>query len=272
MSEISITPLGTVAPYPKNNKNCPGFLVKYKDYNIMLDCGNGCTSLLNMNEDLNNLTIFISHLHPDHYGDLVSLLQTLSVYKKYGYVNKYPEIYLPPTIVYEYEDYIDKDGWSVSKPIETNILDYRYINKYARDIGIYINDLKSSDIINIDDLNISNIIVPHPVESHAIKIENDDFKIVYSSDTGTKNELRSFAKNADLFICESSFLRGQYRENDYHLYAYESAMIARDAKVKKLLLTHFWPEIEKDKYLEEAKQYFENVEVAQEGEKLILRR
>ena len=41
-----------------------------------------------MENDSKNLKILISHLHPDHYGDLVSLLQTLSVYKKHGIVKK----------------------------------------------------------------------------------------------------------------------------------------------------------------------------------------
>ena len=41
--------------------------------------------------------------------------------------------------------------------------------------------------------------------------------------------------------------------------------------VKKLLLTHFWPEIDKDEYVNEAKEIFENTEAAVEGKKLILK-
>ena len=32
MDEIVVTPLGTVSPYPKDNKNCPGFLIEYNKY------------------------------------------------------------------------------------------------------------------------------------------------------------------------------------------------------------------------------------------------
>lgn len=39
-----------------------------------------------------------------------------------------------------------------------------------------------------------------------------------------------------------------------------------------LLLTYFWPEEDKELYLEEATQNFHNTEVAIEGKKLILRR
>ena len=43
MAEVIITPLGTVSPYPKNNMNCPGFLIENNDYRVLLDCGEGVT-------------------------------------------------------------------------------------------------------------------------------------------------------------------------------------------------------------------------------------
>ena len=41
-----------------------------------------------------------------------------------------------------------------------------------------------------------------------VKIENKHFKIIYTSDIGTTNfdELINFCVDADLLICESSFL------------------------------------------------------------------
>ena len=65
--------LGTVSPYCKLDKNCPGFLIKNGEHKILLDCGNGITRLLNLQEDLKNLTIILSHLHKDHYGDILSI-------------------------------------------------------------------------------------------------------------------------------------------------------------------------------------------------------
>ena len=59
---------------------------------------------------------------------------------------------------------------------------------------------------------------------------------------------------------------------DYHLYAYEAALIAKKSTVDKLLLTHFWPTIPKEQYVEEAKEFFQNTESAIEGKQLILRR
>ncbi len=70
MNELIITPLGTVSPMCYKNKNCPGFLIESEDKKILLDCGNGVSRLFDMENDLKDLIIIISHLHKDHYSDL----------------------------------------------------------------------------------------------------------------------------------------------------------------------------------------------------------
>ena len=248
MNNLVLIPLGTVSPYPKDDKNCPGFLIKYKNYNILLDCGNGCTRLLKFPDDLNNLKIFISHFHPDHYGDLTSLIQATLVYDRHNLINTLIELYMS----------------------EDNSLDYRLLKSLAEPCPIKINSITKT--IKFDDIEITTLVVPHQISCYAFRIDTNVGSVVYSADTGTNNNLREFAKNSDIFICESTFLKGQYRLEDYHLYAYEAATIAKDANVSKLLLTHFWPEIDKEQYVEEAKEIFSNVSAANEGQKLILRR
>jgi len=95
MNQVTITPLGTVSPYCKGEYNCPGFLVSYNDKKILLDCGNGITRLLNMPDDLQNLNVFVSHLHKDHIGDLGSIQYASYVYNNIGMLNKEVNIYLP---------------------------------------------------------------------------------------------------------------------------------------------------------------------------------
>ena len=75
----------------------------------------------------------------------------------------------------------------------------------------------------------------------------------------------------DLLISESTFLKGQSCTNG-HMYAYQAGILAKEAGVKQLMLTHFWPEINKEEYVNEAREYFENVIAANEGEKLVLRK
>jgi len=272
--EIIIIPLGTVSTYCTNGKNCPGFLIKYNYHKILLDCGNGISKHLDLPKDLENLTIIISHLHPDHYGELLSIAQTTYVFNKLGYLDQRIKVYIPKGDKIKIkENYEDNDGWSTYKLVEKNIIDYDYLLNLEKDSYLEFIPYKESDKINLDDLQISFSRNPHPITTYSTKLENNTKTLVYSSDTGYNNNcLETFAKNANLLICESTFLRGQTKNDDYHLFASQAAMIAKKAEVEKLVLTHFWPSIDKQKYVDEAKEIFPNTEAAIEGKKLVLKR
>ncbi len=89
--------LGSVSPYPKENKNCTGYLIYDKDTNqkILLDCGNGITRLMNFPNDLENLTVIISHLHKDHYADLSAIAYASYVYHNLGLLNTEVKVFIP---------------------------------------------------------------------------------------------------------------------------------------------------------------------------------
>ena len=253
MSKVIITPLGTVSPYTKENMNCPGFLVEYNNKKILLDCGNGITRLLHFPENLKDLSIIITHYHKDHFGDLGALQYASYVYHNLGLLDKRIEIYLPKNDI----------AFNKSSIISNN---ESYSNYY---------DIDNLYSFFIDDLNITfENNNSHSIESYMVKLQNSDFKIIYTSDIGTTNliGLINFCKNADLIICESSFLQKHNANSKTHMTAYEAGILASKSNAQKLLLTHFWPEEDKRLYLEEAKQNFENVEVAEENKKLILRR
>ncbi|MGM9875762.1 MAG: MBL fold metallo-hydrolase [Bacilli bacterium] len=253
MSKIIITSLGTISPYTKRNMNCPGFLVEYNNKKILLDCGNGITRLLNLLEDLKDLSVIVTHYHKDHFGDIGALQYTSYVYHNLGLLDKKIRIYLPKNDI----------GFNKASIISNN---ESYSDYY---------DINDSYSFSIDDLNITfENNNSHTIESYMVKLQNKDFKIVYTSDIGTTNlsKLVDFCKDSDLIICESSFLRKHNANSRTHMTAYDAGILASKSNAQKLLLTHFWPEEDKKLYLEEAKQNFENVEVAEEGKKLILRR
>lgn len=253
MNEIIITPLGTISPYTKGNMNCPGFLIEYNARKILLDCGNGITRLLNFPNALQNLNIIVTHYHKDHFGDIGAIQYATYVYHNLGILNKKIRIFLPKN------DF----GFNKKSIISNN-------ESYAE----YI-DITNNFNFSISDLNITfQDNKSHTVESYMVKLQNKDFKIIYTSDIGPTNfdKLIEFCKNADLIICESSFLQKHNAKGKTHMTAYDASNLASRSNAKKLLLTHFWPEEDKQLYLEEAKQNFENVEVAKEGKKLILRR
>ena len=107
-----------------------------------------------------------------------------------------------------------------------------------------------------------------------VKLQSNDFKIVYTSDIGNTNfkELINYCLGSDLLICESSFLVKHNSNSKTHMTALDAGKLAKLSNSKELLLNHFWPEERKELYLEEAKQVFENTQVAEEGNKIILRK
>lgn len=246
--------LGTVSPYSNGSCNCPGYLITNKLDKILLDCGNGISREMKMPEDLINLTIIISHLHKDHYGELLSLGYASYVYNKLGYLNKRISVYIPNNN--------DED-----------LMDYKFLNCFGEENFFKFINYDENDKIKLTSSNITFRKSIHQIKAFSIKVQNNNKTLVYSGDTGYKNnKLEQFAKDADLLICESTFLINQKKENDYHLYASEAALIAKKANVYKLLLTHFWPEIDKHEYLNEALQIFSNTDIAIEGKELILKR
>lgn len=253
MSKIEIIPLGTVSPYPKENMNCPGFLIKYNNKNVLLDCGNGITRLLKLPKDLENLNVIITHYHKDHFGDIGALQYASYVYHNLGILNSKIKIYLPENDINFSKQMI------ISSP--ESYADYF--------------DINDNFSFSVDDLNVSfKDNNSHSIESFMVKLQNKDFKIVYTSDVGITNfnALIDFCKDADLLICESSFLKRHNSNSKAHLTAYDASILAKKSNSKKLLLTHFWPEEDKNSYLNEAMQNFQNVEASHENKKLVLER
>ena len=252
MKEIVITPLGTVSPYTKDNCNCPGYLVNYGENRILLDCGNGITRLLHFPDDLNKLSVIITHYHKDHFGDIGALQYASMVYHNLGLLKKPIKIYLPK-----------KD------------IDYSKKNITAsKDFFVEYIDITEGLSFTIDDLEITlHDNKSHVIESFMVKLQNGQLKVIYTSDIGVTNrdDLIAFCQDADMIISESSLLLANKSPLKTHLTAYDAAINAKDAHAKKLLLTHFWPEEDKKAYLEEARKVFSNTSVAEEGKRLILK-
>ena len=253
MKEIAITPLGTISPYPKGNRNCPGFLVQYNNNNILLDCGAGVTWLLKFPQDLENLNVIISHYHKDHFSDIGAIQYASYVYHNLGLLDKKIKVYLPKN------DFMFNKKAIISN--KESYLDYIDVeNGYS----FLIDDLK----ITFED-NKS-----HTIEAFMTKLENNDFKIIYTADIGTSNfeSLIDFCLDADLIICESSLLKKYNSNSSTHMRAYDAGRLAKMANARRLLLTHFWPEEDIREYLMEAKEVFSNVDEALEGKKLVLKK
>jgi ribonuclease Z len=97
-----------------------------------------------------------------------------------------------------------------------------------------------------------------------------DKKLVYIADTAYFKGIEKFAKDADILISEATYASdvGGRAEEYSHLTSANSAKIAKDANVKKLILTHFSQRYTSLKLLEEdAKKIFPHVVLANDFDK-----
>lgn len=222
--------------------------------NILLDCGFGVCKKLKFPNDYKNLNIFISHFHKDHYIDIYAIAYASYVYNKLGILKEKIKVYIPKT----------NDN-------NSEYLDYLLLTQLKEHYFEFI-EYNENSIFKIDDIEINFIKNYHSINTYSIKIKHVNKSFVYSSDLGfnTKNNLIQFAKNANILLIESSFVKSDNQKSDFHLHAFEAAIIAKESNVKKLLLTHFWPTHNKKIYLIESKKIFKNTYVAKENSRVIL--
>lgn len=254
---MEVKVLGTVSPRCFEDKNCPGYLIIEQNNLILLDCGNGVSKYLK-STDMDKLTIIISHLHHDHYADLLSLSYDSYVLHNIGLLKQRIPVYIP-------KPDLKKSPHSV----ENNLNTYNFLTNLGEENFLEFKFYDEKDKLAIGNVEIDFSRNPHQVPTYSIRAKKDNEVIVYSGDTGYKdNTVTNFSEKADLLICEATYLKGQTRKKDYHLYAHEAARIAKTAGVSELLLTHFYPEIDKSLYVSEAKEIFENTTAAEEGKVL----
>ncbi|CDG01979.1 Putative Ribonuclease Z [Clostridium chauvoei JF4335] len=88
------------------------------------------------------------------------------------------------------------------------------------------------------------------------------------TDTRPIESIKKFIKDSDLFICEGTYGKDEDIEKaikNKHMTFREAANLAKEAKVKKMLLTHFTPAmLEPAEYLENAKEVFENTIIGED--------
>ena len=96
----------------------------------------------------------------------------------------------------------------------------------------------------------------HPVETYGMRISAGGRTVAYSADSGACDELVKLAREADLFLCEASYLEGDDNPPDIHLTGKEAGAHAARADVGRLVLTHLVPWGDADRTLGEATTAF----------------
>jgi ribonuclease Z len=292
--KIPIYFLGTSQAIPTAKRNHTAMLLKYKQENILIDCGEGTQrQFRKMKINPCKLTrILISHWHGDHILGLPGLLQTLALnnYSKvlHIYGPKRTKKYL--SLIFNLFVFVGKIKIQIHEITNNKVIETKdfIIKAYSLNHGTpclgYRFEEKDKRRLDKKKLKKYNL-PPSPLlqelqqgkniayKGKTIKAKDVSYiekgkKIGFILDTTTNENCYNIAKNTDLLISESTYtekesnLASEYK----HLTAKQAAQIAKKSKAKKLILTHISQRYQKQEstVLKEAKSVFKPVILAED--------
>ncbi|MGC6432532.1 MAG: ribonuclease Z [Jejuia sp.] len=300
---MKLTILGCYSATPRTLGNTTSQVLEIKNHMFLIDCGEGTQVQLRRHKvKFNRIKhIFISHLHGDHFYGLVGLVSTFRLLTReadlhiYGPKGIKEAITLQLKLADSWTNYnlffheltsesseliFEDDNVEVyTIPLEHRVYTNGYLFKEKlgeRKLNIdaieeakidtaYYQKLKQGfDVKNEDGVLIDNNTVTFPPKRSK--------SYAFCSDTVYKEEIVPIINNVDVLYHESTFLEAHSHlaPKTKHSTAKEAATIAQKANAGTLILGHYssrYPDLEA--FREEAKPYFENVELAEDGKRFI---
>lgn len=235
---MKLTILGSGTGFPSASRGGPGHLVQSGDRYLVMDLGMGTLSkLAQLDISLAQIgPILISHLHPDHTAELVSLLFALKNLnikrsKRLQLFGCRGFIHLMEKLEGIYGDWI--------RPTE---------------FDLQIQEMEKDEVF-LEDFQIISIPVEHTESSVGFRLTDSSGKILaYSGDTDYCPALVELTKNADLAIMDCSF--PDHKKCPGHMTPSEVGKIAQKSGCKRVVLTHFYPECDGEDLVGQCRDYF----------------
>ena len=296
MTQLRIIFLGTGGSWPTVKRNVTSIAVKRERRILLFDCGEG-TQRQFQKSKLSYMQIsdvFISHFHGDHFLGLPGLIQTMELNDREQPLHVFGPVgmnkllsqllslgYFRPSyeiLAHEVKggDELRFNGFlirilgvnhnvpALAFSLEEEIRPGKFNKSKALKLGIpegpFFSRLQRGHSITLDD---GRVVTPEMV----LGPPRRGRKIVYSGDTRPHKALVDFSKDADVLIHEATFDSDlEDTSLDYgHSTARQAAMIAKQAHVKQLFLTHISPRYNDNLVLEkEAQKVFKHSYVARD--------
>jgi ribonuclease BN (tRNA processing enzyme) len=236
---VRLTIIGSAGTFPGPMSACSSYLVEQEGFRLLLDVGNGSLGALQSACGLLGPdAVIVSHLHGDHYLDLVT----------WTYARRYHPDGAPPILpVYGPRNIKAAIAGAFGRDV-TELLDEVYDFR----------GLDRDQQIEVGPFTVDLAHVNHPVETYGMRVSAAGRSLAYSADSGISDALVGLAGEADLFLCEASFLEGEDNPPDIHLTGREAAEYATRAGADQLLLTHLVPWGDEDRTLSEAHSGFDS--------------
>ncbi|MBI9083888.1 MAG: MBL fold metallo-hydrolase [Desulfobacterales bacterium] len=224
---LSVTILGSGTCVPSLRRSACAVLVEAGSTSVLMDVGPGTMGrLLEARTEIFDITLIcLSHFHLDHCGELPAFL----------FATRYPDAKRrqSPLILAGGRGLAEfvgglKQVWGrwIEPPAGLTMMEFGDGGDHRRPFDDFVLDARP---------------VVHNPESTAFRITVPNGRsVVYSGDTDVCDGLVALAQGADLLICESAF-PDELRVSG-HLTPSLAGEMARRARVKKLVLTHFYPQ------------------------------
>jgi ribonuclease BN (tRNA processing enzyme) len=195
-----------------------GYLVRSGGVTIALDLGQGVFPALARQLEPSTLrAVVVSHLHPDHWIDLIPLRH----YLRYEFEPpRRVEVHAPGPLATRLDALHGEAGFTAAA------LDVVELQAGTWTIGPF---------------RIEAIRVTHTPESHALRITVDGHPgpgLVYSGDCGRAMDLAPLVRPGDTLLAEVSFGPGPVPVDELHLDGPSIGELARATRPARVLLTH----------------------------------
>jgi ribonuclease BN (tRNA processing enzyme) len=259
---LRVTVLGKSPSWQDAGGACSGYLIQAGGTTVLLDCGNGVFAKLRERVDYVDVdAVILSHLHADHWLDLIPYAYALIYAPKQQPVPVHtwpgtdtparPRLIAPPGARETFRQVVGAWG-----------------NEDLVELAFDIEEYEPGETVEVGEIRASFHPVPHFIDTFAVNVSNSDGtgKLTYSADTRPGDEIVEIAEGADLLLVEGTLPRPERTGIRGHLTPEEAGEHAKRAGAKRVVITHISDELGDEWAREEAERGFGGpVEVAREG-------
>ena len=290
---IKLTILGTSGSAPTKERNLSGMALQFDGNLFLFDCGEGTQrQMFKYGLNISKLkAVFITHMHGDHVIGIAGLARTLSLYKRtapltifvpHGFEENAKMLIKFDNATFTYEiivkgvkggKILSGDGFEIRAfALRHSVMDYGYIFKESdkwhfmkqkcKELGVKGDMFKKLEKMKQIALGKKTVRFKDVTTFELGK------KIVYATDTRPAKSTIKAAEGADVLLHESTYddAMAKLAKERMHSTSGEAAKVAKDAKVKKLILFHFSTRYKNtEELLKDAKSVFPESYLANDG-------
>jgi ribonuclease BN (tRNA processing enzyme) len=215
---VKLTILGGHGTYPVAGGSCSGYLLEHDGFRLWMDAGNGTLGKLLEHWSFEDVdAIWISHAHADHSVDLYPFF-----YRMLSTGGPRVPVLAPSGVRDRLARLIGADSLDAWR----SALDWRPVDP--------------GDETELGPFTLRGSSAEHTSPNTVLRIAADGRTLTYTGDTGPTDAIVEAARDADVFLCEASWVDPSQVFSPIHLLASQAGEYARDAGVDRLVLTHVW--------------------------------